>query len=403
MKESFLILERLLESKLSNINLNFKRFLAWEIDFSKKIIWIYWERWIWKTYIMLQRLKQTWWFYFSCDNPIVNNLDLFKFVDFLINDLWYKNIYIDEIHKNPNWINIIKSFYDLEFDAQIIFSWSSSLDLYKWSIDLWRRWKFYNLYTLNYLEFLNLFYNEKYKSNKLNLQELLENHENLALKFWKKYSIWKFDKFIHSGFYPFSKDFSFEDFTESLQEVLKKVIAEDLPTFKVFKTVSLINLQKIFYFIANNSPSELSFLSLSKKVWVDKKIIENVLFLLNKIWVIALIPKFWSLTDIVRKEYKIFLWNPNLYYVWSYNPNIWTIRESFFISQIRKLKDIEIFSYSKGDFLIKKFDKEYIFEIWWKNKTTKQIKWQNNAYLVQDNIIIWEKNIIPLWIFWLIE
>jgi hypothetical protein len=41
---------------------------------------------------------------------------------------------------------------------------------------------------------------------------------------------------------------------------------EDLPTFKVFKSVSLLNLQKIFYFLANNHPSDLSFLSLSKKV-----------------------------------------------------------------------------------------------------------------------------------------
>ncbi len=399
MKESFLILKRLLESKLSHIDLNFQRFLINEIDWRKKVIWIYWERWIWKTYLMLQKLKQTWWFYFSCDNPIIQSLDLFKFIDFLTNDLWYEYIYIDEIHKYVNWINLIKSIYDLEFSTNIVFSGSSSLDLYKWSIDLWRRGKFYNLHTLNYFEFLNLFYTEKNKKLNFSFEDIIKKHKEISFLYWKKYFMWKFDKFLHYWFYPFSKTFSFDDFIESLQEVLKKVIIEDLPTFKVFKSVSLIKLQKIFYFIANNLPSDLSFLSLSKKVWVDKKIIEDVLFLLNKIWIVSLIPKFWSLSDIVRKEYKVFLWNPNLYYIRNYSPNVWIIRESFFISQIRKIKNIEIFSYSKWDFFVKYLNKTYVFEIWWKNKNFRQIKWEKNAYLIKDDIIVWEDNIIPLWLF----
>lgn len=197
--------------------------------------------------------------------------------------------------------------------------------------------------------------------------------------------------------------FSFEDFIQSMQEIWEKIILEDLPTFKVFKSVSLIALKKLFYYIANNKPSNLSFLSLSKKIWVDKKILEDVLHLLDKIWVVHLIPKFWNLSDTLRKEYKVFLWNPNLYYVWALNPDIWTIRESFFISQVRKNKNIEIFSAKKWDFLIKYFDKEYIFEIWWKNKTNKQISWLKNAYIVKDDIIVWEKNIIPLWLFWFLN
>lgn len=403
MKDIYLNLNRLLESKLKKINLKYKRTLFNKIDFSKNLIWIYWERWIWKTYLMLQKLKETWWFYFSCDNPIIQSTDLFNFIDFLSNDLKIKYIYIDEIQKNKDWINIIKSISDLEFDSKIIFSGSSSLDLYLGTIDLARRWKFYNLHTLNYFEFLNLFYKENIKNTKITLENILSNHKDLALEYWKYYSLGRFENFNEKWFYPFSKDYSFEDFVEALREVSEKIIIEDLPTFRIFKSVSLINLKKIFYFIGNNLPNELSFLSLSKKVWVDKKIIEDVLFLLDKIWVISLIPKFWSLSDISRKEYKVFLWNPNLYYIWSLNPNIWTIRESFFISQIRKVKNIEIFSAKKWDFLVKFFDKTYTFEIWWKNKTTKQIKNIKNSFIVSDNIISWENNTIPIWLFWLLE
>lgn len=399
MKEIYLILQRLLDIKLKKVSLDYKRDLFYKIDFSRNIIWIYGERWIWKTTLLLQKLKETWWFYFSCDNPVVQDVDLFSFVDYLVNDLQIEYVYIDEIHKNPNWINSIKAIYDLEFNAKIIFSWSSSLDLYKWTIDLWRRAKFYNMHTLNYWEFLNLFYDEKIDYWEISLEDILQNHEALTIKYGRYYSQWRFEKYIERWFYPFSADFSFEDFIQSMQEIWEKIILEDLPTFKVFKSVSLIALKKIFYYIANNKPSDLSFLSLSKKIWVDKKILEDVLHLLDKIWVVHLIPKFWSLSDTLRKEYKVFLWNPNLYYVWSLNPDIWTIRESFFISQIKKIKNIEIFSAKKGDFLVKYFDKEYVFEIWWKSKTNRQISWLQNAYIVKDNIISWERNIIPLWMF----
>jgi uncharacterized protein len=47
--------------------------------------------------------------------------------------------------------------------------------------------------------------------------------------------------------------------------------------------------------------------------------------------------------------------------------------------------------------------KSYIFEIWWKSKTSKQIKNLDNSYIISDDIIIWEKNKIPMWLFWLIK
>lgn len=52
------------------------------------------------------------------------------------------------------------------------------------------------------------------------------------------------------------------------------------------------------------------------------------------------------------------------------------------------------------DFSIFLNGKDYIFEIWWKNKTKKQIKWILDSYVVKDDIIdMWDK-IIPLWLFW---
>jgi hypothetical protein len=128
-------------------------------------------------------------------------------------------------------------------------------------------------------------------------------------------------------------------------------------------------------------------------------VVENALVLLNKIWLVSLIPKFWNLSDRVRKEYKILLWNPNLYNSYSKETDIWIIRESFFISVLRKIDNSEIFLPKAWDFVLEIYDKNYYFEIWWKNK--KNDKYSKNTYIVKDNIIISEnENTIPLWLFW---
>ncbi len=50
----------------------------------------------------------------------------------------------------------------------------------------------------------------------------------------------------------------------------------------------------------------------------------------------------------------------------------------------------------QGDFFV---DKKYIFEIGGKNKTKKQIKELDNAFVVKDLIEIGVLNQIPLWLF----
>jgi predicted AAA+ superfamily ATPase len=67
------------------------------------------------------------------------------------------------------------------------------------------------------------------------------------------------------------------------QNLFDKVILEDLPVFVNLQTASLDKLKRLLYFIANSTPSELSFLLLSKKIGTDRLIIENVLTLLHKI------------------------------------------------------------------------------------------------------------------------
>jgi len=50
-----------------------------------------------------------------------------------------KVLVIDEVDKNPYWLKELKNIYDVYPDLQVIFSASSTLDIYRGESDLSRR------------------------------------------------------------------------------------------------------------------------------------------------------------------------------------------------------------------------------------------------------------------------
>ena len=176
MNKDFEILKWIQEDLLKDVFSDFKRSYFSSINWDEKMIWLIWERWVWKTTLMLQKIKETWiWFYFSADNSIIKINWLFHFVYYIYTEYEISTFYIDEIHKYENWTTELKNIYDSIPSCKIIFSWSSSLDLYKWVLDLARRVDFYNIYPLNFKEFLKLFYNLEIEE--YSFDEIIENHK----------------------------------------------------------------------------------------------------------------------------------------------------------------------------------------------------------------------------------
>jgi hypothetical protein len=92
---------------------------------------------------------------------------------------------------------------------------------------------------------------------------------------------------------------------------------------------------------------------------------------------------------------KILLSNPNLIHALSSNSiDIGTIRETFFLSQLRV--NHKISAPAEGDFLI---DDRYTFEIGGKKKNQKQIQSIPDSFIAADNIELGALNKIPLWLF----
>jgi len=99
--------------------------------------------------------------------------------------------------------------------------------------------------------------------------------------------------------------------------------------------------------------------------------------------------------SVLSKPDKIYMNNPNLQYViGTAHTNIGSVRESFFVNQLQGLHRLAL--PKQGDFIV---DDKYIFEIEGKNKSKKQIKNIENAFIVKDNIENGFQNYIPLWLF----
>lgn len=372
-----------------------------QILWNNKVIWIFWERWVGKTTILIQKRKEVEnSFYFSADNTAIKANWLFDFVMFCFNNYEIQNFFIDEIFKYSNWKEELKNIIDAFPQLNIVFSGSSSMALYDWVIDLWRRVYDYKINTLSFREYLKLKYDLDLE--KVSLEELLKNHEKLSVNYSIKLKEIYFNEYLKMWAYPFWLEVDYSSFINLLQKTLDRIILEDLQYIKNYQTQSLDKISKLIYFIANTTPSELSINHLSKKIWVDNTVVDNVLFLLSKIWSINLVQKWENLSDKVRKEYKIFLSDTNKYFVNNQSPEVWIIREAFFVSELTKIKNLKTTLPKQWDFKVELNNKTYYFEIWWKSK--KQNKYPKNTFIIKDWIQVSEnKNIIPLWLFWFLN
>ena len=92
-------------------------------------------------------------FYVSADHLYFSSHTLVDLVDEYAKE-GGEQIFIDEIHKYPNWSRELKQIYDTHPDLKVVFTGSSVLDIYKGSSDLSRRAPIFMMQGLSFREYL---------------------------------------------------------------------------------------------------------------------------------------------------------------------------------------------------------------------------------------------------------
>lgn len=391
-------LTRYSHSRVNETPLSFSRALLKEIDWDHRLNGITGARGIGKTTLMLQFIKQKYQtdgqaLYVSLDHLYFLKNSLLSFTeDFYING--GRHLFLDEVHRYPNWSMEVKNIYDTFTRLKIVFSGSSALQIHKAEADLSRRTAMYNLRTMSLREYIELSRGLQIKPVSLN--DILENHVELAGEIAGLIKpIPVFKEYLQGGAYPFYVE-SATKFPDRLLSAIHVILEMDIPAVEKVNYSSIVSLKRILAFIADSVPYKPNISELSRKSGVARDVLLKMIGLLERSGILLLLRQSSEPTGYLTKPEKIYLDNTALLYALSpgREPETGTLRETFFANQLMNNHQLTI--PDKGDFLI---DNEYIFEIGGKNKTSRQIKNTDKAFVAADDIETGYRNVIPLWLF----
>lgn len=383
------------ETKIGQVPQKFKRYLFEKINLNQRLIAIKGARGSGKTTLLLQLasvLKSKSVLYVALDDLFFTENTLYNLAE-NFQQIGGKVLLLDEVHKYPNWSREIKLIYDDFDDLQVIFTSSSILDIYKGESDLSRRAISYDLKSLSFREYLDLFYQIHFEP--ISLNEILENNATLTADIARKIKpLAYFKDYLKHGSYPYFSG-NEDDYYQQLKQTINLILEIDLPAVHSVGYQSITKIKRLLYVLSVNVPYTPNISKLSEMVGLPRNTLVQVLNWLSNAQLIHTIYKKGKSIQTLNKPDKIWLENTNLSYaIGNDAPNIGNVRETFFLSQISHLFDISL--PVKGDFLI---DDNIIFEIGGINKKQKQIQNTEQGYIVKDNIETGALNIIPLWIF----
>ncbi len=391
------VLTQYFQTRLNSINLNFKRYLYQQINWNNRLIAIIGARGIGKTTLLLQHIKEnhndfTEVMYISLDNLYFVKNKLSDYADEFVK-LGGKYLYIDEVHKYPNWAIEIKNIYDNNPNLYIIITGSSALDIHKGKGDLSRRVVIYKMNGLSFREFISLKHNINFST--YSLEEITKNAISIAQEVNSKIKPIKlFQEYIKTGYYPFFIEPE-DHYYERIEQAVSEILETDLTALEPIDFTAVYNIKKLLVIIAEIVPFKPNISKLSQQIGINRDTLVKYLHWLQRADLLLLLTSDTYGIAKMNKPEKVYLNNPNLIFALSEsNANPGTIRETFFYNQMNVKHKI---TYpKKADFMV---DNKYIFEIGGKSKTQKQIAGMKNAFIVADNIEYAYNNTIPVWMF----
>lgn len=374
---------------IADTEIDFVRYMFDSINWDSNLIGLIGPRGIGKTTLILQYIKLK----LPLSQTLYVTAEDFYFARHRILDLANefvslggKHLFIDEIHKYPDWSKELKLIYDYHPDLNLVFTGSSILDIKKGSADLSRRAVIHSMQGLSFREYLKMYH--QIETPVYSLEEIL-NHQVKSEEIPDVLNL--FSDYLKNGYYPFAKE---GDYHIRLQQVINQTLETDIPVFSGMHVATGRKLKQLLAIVAESVPFKPNMSKIAEILNISRNNIADYLLYIEEAGMIAQLR-----TDIggirsLGKIEKIYLDNTNLIYTLAKeNMNTGNLRETFFFNQLKL--DHDIVSSSRTDFKIGELE----FEIGGKTKKSKQILDFPKGYLVKDDIITGFLNRIPLWHF----
>jgi len=395
-------MERLIENfrnRLKSVSLEFSRSIIEKINWEGRLIGIRGAKGVGKTTLMLQYIK----IHFPDDDSV-----LYASLD----DLWFtqnnlpdmvaafvklggKRLFLDEIHKYPSWIQIIKNIYDTYPSLKVVFTGSSLLDILDSKHDLSRRVDSYYMKGLSFREYLNLELNKEFRI--YTLDDVVKKHLIISNEITDQISpLPQFRKYLRSGYYPFFRETP-ELYSGKLNDIITAIIDSELPSLRNVSVSHCNRLKKILMTLYESAPFVPNIRELSNATGIDRNTMVNYLNYLAEADLIRNLFHDASGITRLKKPDRIFPENTNLQYAFHYKmPEMKSINETFLANQLSYNRSLTI-TENGG---LKTEDKRIFFPGEVPPAEREDISFSHeNCFFAADDMEFGHGNRIPLWQF----
>jgi len=383
--------------RLDAVSLDFIRSQEGSIDWDSRLIGIKGARGTGKTTLLLQHLKQHFRedsraLYVSLDNIWFAENSLGELADRFIKQ-GGKYLFLDEVHKYPNWSNEIKNCYDDYPELQLVFTGSSLLEILNARADLSRRAIIYRMQGLSFREYLNLTLGTTFEA--ISFSDLLQKHEGIARDVNKVLRpLQYFQVYLESGYYPFFLE-GVPLYHQRIEEVVNLIIEIELPMLRNVDIAYASKIKQLLMIIAESAPFIPNITKISGRIGINRTTLLSYIHYLKEAGLIHTLYRESSGITRFQKPEKIFLENTNLAFTFPIpKPDKGTLRETFFMNQLSFSGKVTL--PEKGDFLI---DGKYSFEVGGKNKTFPSSNTGKYEWIAADDIETGNGRKVPLWLF----
>ncbi len=395
------MMERVIEQfrrKIASTQVRFIRQIATTIQWNTRLIGIRGARGVGKTTLLLQHIQQT--FGANLNPALYVSLDNLWFAEHSLLDLadtFVKqggtHLFLDEVHKYPQWAQTIKNLYDDYPDLHIVFTGSSLLEIMNVRADLSRRAVVYTMQGLSFREFLNIQTDNAFTP--FSLEEILQHHETLAIDVVSRVKPFQhLSTYLQTGYYPYFLE-GLDVYPLRLEETVQMTLELELPMLRHVEIAYVHKLKQLLSIISESAPFIPNISKLSERIGINRQTLLAYLQYLTEAKLIRSLYKDAQGIGALQKPDKLYLENTNLMYLFKGSlADVGTIRETFLANQL-SYGHVIAFSES-GDFLV---DGHYTIEVGGRSKTRKQIQGLNDAYIAADNIEYGHGKKIPLWLF----
>ena len=382
--------------RVSETTQTHKRYLYNQINWGARLICIRGARGTGKTTMLLQYIKEH---YPDLSKALYISLDSFSFQLFTLYDVaeyaythGIEALFVDEVHYVQNWGQMLKNVFDSFTGLKIVYTGSSMLQLDEAQTDLSRRQTVYDLQGFSFREYL--LFKGLYKHEAVDLEYVLQHHTTLANEIASAIKpLMYFNEYLRQGYYPFTLEAQ-QDYLRRLEQLMLLIIYQDIPRVEDISLQTLQKAQKLLMIMAMQVPLEPNISILCREIGATRDIVIKLLYLMQKAGLLMLDNKESNSYKTLSRPDKIYLNNGNQMYALTNMVNEGTLRETFFVNQLRQAHQVVLPVH--GDYLV---DNDYTFEVGGASKSFDQIKDVPNSYLALDEIEYGAGNSIPLYLF----